>query len=281
MAIQFPLDPTNGQVYTFNGSLWVYNSTSTAWLAGPLPAGATGATGNQGATGPRGLDGTVAFAGATGAAGATGNIGLTGATGLQGIPGTAAAQGSTGATGAAGTVGETGPVGATGQGSTGATGPTGLAGATGQTGSDGATGSNGLRGATGAAGVTGATGQIGPTGASGLTGATGLRGATGAVTIVGNNYTVETLFVSTLTVSSVSTAATIESGNDLNLRAVGHITVNRPFVLTTATTAQLPALGLTTRQGAMVYVIDAAGGAQPCFYDGVGWRLFTDRTVIS
>jgi hypothetical protein len=31
----------------------------------------------------------------------------------------------------------------------------------------------------------------------------------------------------------------------------------------------------------MVYVIDAAGGAQPCFFDGASWRLFTDRTVIS
>ena len=54
MAIQFPSNPTAGQVYTYNGGLWVYNSTSTAWVAGPLPRGATGATGIPGATGPRG-----------------------------------------------------------------------------------------------------------------------------------------------------------------------------------------------------------------------------------
>jgi hypothetical protein len=52
-------------------------------------------------------------------------------------------------------------------------------------------------------------------------------------------------------------------------------------VLTTATTAQLSALGPTTQRGAMVYVIDASGGAQPCFYDGTNWRLCTDRTSIA
>jgi phospholipase/lecithinase/hemolysin len=138
-----------------------------------------------------------------------------------------------------------------------------------------------LRGATGATGITGATGQIGLTGSTGLIGATGNLGATGAVTVVGNTYTVQTLYISTLTVTGVSTAATIQSGNDLNLRAVGQITVNSPFVLTTATTAQLSALGAITRQGAILYVVDAAGGGQPCFYDGANWRLFTDRTVIS
>jgi hypothetical protein len=137
-----------------------------------------------------------------------------------------------------------------------------------------------LRGATGAVGITGATGLSGATGAAGSTGATGPQGSTGAVTIAGNTYTVQTLYVSTLTVSSVTSAATIESGNDLNLRAVGQITVNRPFVLTTATTAQLSTLGLTTQAGALVFVVDAAGGAQPCFFDGTNWRLSTDRTVV-
>ena len=108
-----------------------------------------------------------------------------------------------------------------------------------------------------------------------------VSGATGAVTVVGNTYTVQTLYISTLTVSGVSTAATIQSGNDLNLRAVGQITVNTPFVLTTATTAQLSVLGATTQQGGIVYVVDAAGGGQPCFFDRSNWRLFTDRTVIS
>jgi hypothetical protein len=140
----------------------------------------------------------------------------------------------------------------------------------------------GLTGATGANGTNGSTGATGPSGlgSTGATGATGGPGATGAAVLVGNTYTVQTLYVSTLTVGTVG-AVTIESGNDLNFRAVGQITVNKPFVLTTATTAQLSALGATTQRGAMLYVIDAAGGAQPCFYDGTNWRLCTDRTNIA
>jgi hypothetical protein len=140
----------------------------------------------------------------------------------------------------------------------------------------------GLTGATGANGTNGATGATGPSGvgSTGATGAAGGPGATGAAVLVGNTYTVQTLYVSTLTVGTVG-AVTIESGNDLNFKAVGQITVNKPFVLTTATTAQLSVLGATTQRGAMVYVIDAAGGAQPCFYDGTNWRLCTDRTSIA
>lgn len=32
-ALDFPSSPTNGQVYTANGSSWTYNSTITAWLS--------------------------------------------------------------------------------------------------------------------------------------------------------------------------------------------------------------------------------------------------------
>ena len=444
MAINFPSSPNNGEVYSYGGHLWVYNSSSTAWLAGPLPLGSTGATGPAGATGPRGLDGSVAFAGATGSTGpqgatgagstgATGNDGSTGATGPQGATG----AGSTGATGS-GSTGATGPQGATGPsggpvGATGATGPaassltpstqllitdlrasyaigvspsgimfvnatstylsttsntlystnrirahTGINGpneeytyvdglvfesdwiedhnspqyqflwsagpgeqaasfsvfseysyftgdlytdgtiyANGGTAStstttgalvvdggvgiqgdlyakdvysngvkisgNGATGATGPQGATGATGVgaTGSSGATGPVGATGASGATGPVGATGAVTIVGNTYTVQTLYASTLTINNLGGAATIESGNDLNLKAAGQITVNRPFVLTTATTSQLAALGATTQRGAMVYVTDASGGAQPAFYDGTNWRLFSDRSSIA
>jgi hypothetical protein len=33
MAINFPTTPSNGQIYTYNGRTWVYNSTNTAWAA--------------------------------------------------------------------------------------------------------------------------------------------------------------------------------------------------------------------------------------------------------
>ena len=88
------------------------------------------------------------------------------------------------------------------------------------------------------------------------------------------------MYVSTLTVTSVG-AATISSANDLNLKAVGQITVNKPFVLTTATTAQLAALGATTQRGAMVYVTDATGGEQPCYFNGTNWFTVNSRTQIA
>jgi hypothetical protein len=172
MAINFPSNPEHGDIYTKDGYLWVYNSTSTAWLAGPLPFGATGATGLQGIQGDIGSTGVQGPTGATGsgATGATG-IGATGATGPAGATG----AGLTGATGSTGPEGATGAVGATGP-----QGIPGTAAAEGATGSTGATGPAGVNGTTGATGLTGATGITGATGSTGPIGATGLTGATGA-----------------------------------------------------------------------------------------------------
>jgi hypothetical protein len=123
------------------------------------------------------------------------------------------------------------------------------------------------------------SGSVGPQGATGAAG-TGSTGATGAVVITGNTYTVQTLYASTLTISTLS-LGTIQSGNDLALKAAGQITVNAPFVLTTATTAQLTTIGGTTQRGAMVYVIDATGGAQPCYFSGTNWFTVNGRTQIA
>ena len=96
MAISFPNDPNNGDIYTYDGYLWVYNSTSTAWLAGPLPGGATGATGPKGDDGsPGGATGPAGATGATGLAGATGSTGPQGATGVGGIGATGAQASAT------------------------------------------------------------------------------------------------------------------------------------------------------------------------------------------
>jgi hypothetical protein len=80
---------------------------------------------------------------------------------------------------------------------------------------------------------------------------------------------------------STAGAANIVSGNDLNLKATGQITTNAPFVLTTATTAQLTAIGGITQRGALVYVTDATGGAQPCFFDGSHWFTMSGRTQVA
>jgi hypothetical protein len=131
-------------------------------------------------------------------------------------------------------------------------------------------------GFTGSAG----TGGIGFTGSVG-SGGTGFTGSAGSVNALANGtYTISTLYVSTLTVSSVG-AANIQSGNDLNLRAVGQITVNAPFVLTTATTSTLVSLNGITQRGAMVFVTDASGGAQPCYFDGTRWYTVNGRVQVA
>ena len=138
----------------------------------------------------------------------------------------------------------------------------------------GFTGSAGGGGGTG----TGYTGSIGPSGPSGPG---GYAGSVGSVSALANGtYTISTLYVSTLTVSSVG-AANIQSGNDLNLRAVGQITVNAPFVLTTATTSTLTSLNGITQRGAMVFVTDASGGAQPCYFDGIRWYTVNGRVQVA
>ena len=98
MPIQFPQNPTVGQVYTYNTNSWVWDGER--W-SGTLPGGATGPSGTPGgatgATGPIGVSGST---GATGPAGPAGDPGgATGATGLSGAPGAAGGIGSTGATG--------------------------------------------------------------------------------------------------------------------------------------------------------------------------------------
>lgn len=140
---------------------------------------------------------------------------------------------------------------------------------------------NSMVGFTGSAGLFGFTGSAGTGGTNGFTGSGGFTGSAGVVNALANGtYTITTLYVSTLTVTSVG-AATISSANDLNLKAVGQITVNKPFVLTTATMSQLAALGATTQRGAMVYVTDATGGEQPCYFNGTNWFTVNGRTQIA
>lgn len=45
------------------------------------------------------------------------------------------------------------------------------------------------------------------------------------------------------------------------------------------TSAELPSISSPTA-GLMVFVTDAPGGAQPCFYDGSSWFTMSNRTEI-
>ena len=98
------------------GDLWVWDGS--IWLdAGPI-VGPAGATGTAGATGVRGATG---IRGASGVDGASGYIGLDGATGIRGASGIQGASGASGISGASGYIGldgATGIAGATGAGLT-------------------------------------------------------------------------------------------------------------------------------------------------------------------
>lgn len=55
--------------------------------------------------------------------------------------------------------------------------------------------------------------------------------------------------------------------------------LSKALVLASYTTATLAAVAPLT-VGAVVYVTDAPGGAQPCFYDGTRWYTFNGRVQI-
>lgn len=127
MAIQFPQNPTIGQVFTIPSSnitlVWDGEKWTTSGVGGSIsvgPPGATGATGPvsvvQGPPGPPGATGP-----AGGGSGGGGGDGATGATGPSGLPGPTGATGPSGATGPVSTVpgppGATGPQGPPGTGS--------------------------------------------------------------------------------------------------------------------------------------------------------------------
>ena len=258
-----------------------------------------------------GLKGNTGLQGPQGEQGDKGDKGDTGETGLQGPAG-----GPKGDTGTQGLVGPTGPAGATGPkgdtGTQGLVGPTGPAGATGPTGD---TGTQGLVGPTGPAGATGTQGVVGPTGPKGDTGTYVLTTATtsvlGGVKIDGTSITINNGVISStgggtsynqnlnttssvtfnnLTVSNTLTAATlligqsgvgtVQSGNDLALKAAGNITTNAPFVLPSYTMSTLSTI-VSPVVGSMVFVTDATGGAQPCYYAGTHWYTVNGRTQVA
>ena len=259
-------------------------TTGGGYTGSAGPQGVRGFTGSNGSVGPTGPTG----GGYTGSRGSTGTVGYTGSVGPTGPAGI----GYTGSRGSTGTVGYTGSAGAggiqiyeedisigvytalnfVGLSVTASTQTSNIAAIT--ISGTGGGGYLGSRGPTGPQGPMGYYGSVGPTGPMGY------YGSAGSVnTLANGTYTIGTLYVSTLTVSSVG-AATIQSGNDLNLKAVGQITVNAPFVLTNATTSSLASLSGITQIGAMVFVTNYSGGAQPCYFDGVHWYTVNGRVRV-
>lgn len=86
---------------------------------------------------------------------------------------------------------------------------------------------------------------------------------------VGNNLSVDGsgfLSVTHNTATSV-TAGIIKIGTNLHSDGDGTISVANPYVLSSYTTSTLNTI-VSTQTGAMVFVSNAPGGAQPCYYVG-------------
>jgi len=235
------------------------------------------------------------YTGSKGDTGIQGAVGNTGYTGSQGSQGGAGAQGFVGFTGSVGSLGYTGSTGAGYTGSASA-----VIGYTGSTGSNGYTGSTGAGytgsasttpGYAGSVGFTGSAGAgfTGSAGSAGSTGYTGSAGSGGGTAYDQNLMTTSSVTFANLTVTNTLTAATlligqsgvgtVQSGNDLALKAAGNITTNAPFVLNVYTTSTLSAIAGPSI-GSMVFLTNAPGGSQPVYYDGTHWYTVNARTQV-
>lgn len=68
-------------------------------------------------------------------------------------------------------------------------------------------------------------------------------------------------------------------GHNNAVFVTGDNPMTAPLPLVTYTVAGVPAAAAWA--GALIYVSNEAGGAQPAFSDGTNWRRFTDRAIIS
>jgi hypothetical protein len=95
-----------------------------------------------------------------------------------------------------------------------------------------------------------------------------------------NNLTVTTALTATTLLIGQSGVGTVQSANDLALKAAGNITANAPFVLPSYTISTLSTIPAPV-VGSMVFVTDATGGAQPCYYVSGHWYTVNGRTQVA
>lgn len=86
---------------------------------------------------------------------------------------------------------------------------------------------------------------------------------------VGNNLNIDGSGFLSVTHSTATTVAAgiVKVGNNLHADGDGTLSVSNPYVLSSYTTATLNTI-VSTQTGAMVYVSNAPGGAQPCYFVG-------------
>ena len=75
---------------------------------------------------------------------------------------------------------------------------------------------------------------------------------------------------------TIHTSTNVSITNNLNVG--GTITAGAPVVLSSYTTSTLNTI-VSTATGSMVFVTDAPGGAQPCFFNGTSWKTVGGTTI--
>jgi hypothetical protein len=81
-VINFPLSPSLGQTYSFNGTTWVYNGYAWVFQGASVTNGTSGTSGKNGTSGTSGGTGIAGTSGTSGVNGTSGSVGTSGTSGL-------------------------------------------------------------------------------------------------------------------------------------------------------------------------------------------------------
>lgn len=135
--------------------------------------------------------------------------------------------------------------------------------------------------------ITGYTGSIGYTGSQGIVGYVGsastLPGYTGSTGYFSGSTAAAIITTNTSISTSTTTGALQVSGGvgiGGNVNAGGTVKSDALFVLPSYTLTTVEFI-VAPPEGSIVYVSDAPGGGQPCFYDGVSWYTIDGRVQIA
>jgi hypothetical protein len=100
-------------------------------------------------------------------------------------------------------------------------------------------------------------------------------------TASGNDYiSIENLEAYSINAPTTLTGTyTISSPTTITLDPISEIINDAPMKLVSKTVSELSTL--TASVGSVVYCTNESGGAIPVFFDGINWRRFSDRNIVS
>lgn len=166
-------------------------------------------------------------------------------------------------------------------------GPQGEQGPEGPQGPQGPEGPQGPQGPQGEAGPAGADGTAGTGIPDGINGQVqynenGSFGANFGFTFDSSTRTLSVEHIETESInppSDLTGTYTISSPTTITLEPVSEIINAAPMQLMRKTVSQLGSISAS--EGAIAFCTNAGGGSVPVFYDGVNWRRFTDRAIVT